>query len=206
MPSYSGTSPQRYFNSATARPSSEDNKEAPMTKEQQAQRLRQLLEMLKQLPKEKATNEDGDKIIDIEEKIEEEEAPKAPQVATPNKVLIDDEDLETKRSEMVKWWADVMEKAPLYGEPDHDEEEVKKAFVRSKPTVGDNEELPRRTKAFTGVVTEHGEGNVKSEEVQPKRMSKFKMDKAAKKGFGGMFAARHGIPVRSSDEGIPNKP
>ncbi|KAF4745874.1 hypothetical protein FOZ62_015034, partial [Perkinsus olseni] len=54
------------------------------------------------------------------------------------------------------------------------------------------------TEAFTGTVTEHGakqaaesaEGSSTS-----KRVSKFKMDRAAKKGFGGMFAARHGIPM-----------
>ncbi|KAF4722287.1 branched-chain-amino-acid aminotransferase, partial [Perkinsus olseni] len=205
---YSGTTPREYFNSTTSsRPAAAGNRQSggalPTTKEEQIERLKQLLEMMKNLPQGDVTNEDGDKIVDIEEKLEETKThSKAPQVATPSPAM--DDELESKRTEMVKWWAGVMEEAPSYSEPDRDgdEAEVAKKATASRPSPSESfeevDKVPQTTEAFTGTVTEHGvkqaaesaEGSSTS-----KRVSKFKMDRAAKKGFGGMFAARHGIPM-----------
>ncbi|KAF4746205.1 branched-chain-amino-acid aminotransferase [Perkinsus olseni] len=162
--------------------------------------------MMKNLPKGDVTNEDGDKIVDIEEKLEETKAhSKAPQVATPSSAM--EEELESKRTEMVKWWADVMEEAPSYSEPDRDEAEVAKKTTASRPSPSESSEevdrVPQTTEAFTGTVTEHGVKTAAAETAEgpsmSKRVSKFKMDRAAKKGFGGMFAARHGIPMGSQN-------
>ncbi|EEQ98859.1 hypothetical protein Pmar_PMAR007238 [Perkinsus marinus ATCC 50983] len=209
---YTGTTPQQYFSS---RPSSSSTAAGRTTgsKEEQIQRLKQLLEMMKSLPKGDVTNEDGDKIVDIEEKLDDTKAPasKAPQVASvssSSSAAVEEKEIEIKRKEMVKWWAAVMEETPSYNEPDYDERELHQGAEAMPTTSNTTDRVPETTTttdAFTGTVAEHGENKVEKNEDAPKRMSKFKMDRAAKKGFGGMFAARHGIPMGGGQNSQPGE-